>query len=287
MRLAAAGATVVVNNRVGAGDSAGAGSADAVVAEILAAGGDAVAEYSDVRDRGFPDSVLDLVRRRGRIDFLVANAAVSAPRMFHRSSAEEFDLTTSTNLGGTAHIAITCAAAMREQGFGRIVLVSSTAGLHGEPGVAAYAASKGALIAMGRTMAAEGATRGVLTNVVLPYALTRMTASNMSTQQELLLTPESVAPVVAALVDPSCTLNGQVLVCGANALRAVGTVEWGTVPLPPSRLNAADLQQAVASSRLCPPQEYEYAGKAYADFAADVAELAAFVELAPDGREAH
>ena len=84
--------------------------------------------------------------------------------MFHRSSPEDFAAVIRTNVLGTSQVASACAAAMRERGGGRIVLVASTAGLHGEPTVSAYAASKGAVIALGRTIAVEGAPRGVFAN---------------------------------------------------------------------------------------------------------------------------
>lgn len=166
--LARAGASVVVNNRNRVVDDDGLGPADHVVAEIRAANGEAVAEYSDVSDPAAAASMLDLaLARHGRIDFLVTSAAVSSPEMFHTTTPERFDAVTRTNIGGTAHIAAACSARMREAGFGRIVLVASTAGLHGEPTASAYTASKGAVIALGRAIAVEGERRGVLTNVVL------------------------------------------------------------------------------------------------------------------------
>jgi NAD(P)-dependent dehydrogenase (short-subunit alcohol dehydrogenase family) len=148
--LAAAGARVVVNNRND--------SADAVVAEIRAAGGEAVAEHSDVARPGAAESIVDIALHRfGRVDFLVASAGIARPEMFHRTTPERFDAVTATNLGGCAHLAMLCSRHMREAGFGRIVLVSSTAGRHGEP---TASASKGAIIALGRAIALEGVRRG-------------------------------------------------------------------------------------------------------------------------------
>ena len=80
--------------------------------------------------------------------------------MLHKTTAENLRLVMETNVVGTALVAAAASAVMREAGHGRIVLVASTAGLHGEPTVSAYAASKGAVIALGRTMAVEGAAEG-------------------------------------------------------------------------------------------------------------------------------
>jgi NAD(P)-dependent dehydrogenase (short-subunit alcohol dehydrogenase family) len=273
--LAAAGAKVVVNNRNREVDAAGLGPADHVVAEIIAAGGQAIAEHSDVTDPAAANGLLDLALDTwGRIDFLVANAAVSGTGMFHKSTPEQFDRVTAINIGGTAHVAMLCSARMREAGFGRLVLIASTAGLHGEPTAAAYSASKGALIALGRAIAVEGARRNVLTNLVLPYATTQMTDTGMHTDYRDVMTAESVAPVVTALVDPGSTVNGQVLVCAAGALRAATAVEFGPVALPGGAVTPAVLEALIDTSRAMPPTEYPEAQSAFLDFAKQAADLA-------------
>lgn len=230
LHLAGLGARLVVNNRNRVVDENGLGPADHVVREIRDAGGEAVAEHGDVADpataRHLVELALDIW---GGIDACVTSAAVSGPAMFHRSSPEAFEAVIRTNVLGTAQVAAACSAVMRERRHGRIVLVASTAGLHGEPTVSAYAASKGAVIALGRTVAAEGAGRGVFTNVLLPYALTQMTESGMASEHRHLMDPAAVAPVVAALCDPRSTLNGEVIVAAGGGLRSADSVEWGTV----------------------------------------------------------
>jgi NAD(P)-dependent dehydrogenase (short-subunit alcohol dehydrogenase family) len=269
--LAASGAQVVVNNRNRVVDADGLGPADHVVAEILAAGGQAVAEYSDVSEPAAATAMLDrALQTYGRIDFLVTSAAISAPAMFHRSTPEQFDAVIRTNVSGTAHIAAACSVAMRAAGFGRIVLIASTAGLHGEPTASAYTASKGAVIALGRAIAVEGARRNVLTNMVLPYATTQMTDAGMADQYRDIMTAESVAPVVTALVDPESTLNGQVLVCAAGGLRAASSVEWGTVRLPSGAVSAAQLGELISQSRESEPREYREAILGFQDLATDL-----------------
>lgn len=271
LHLAAAGATVVANNRNREVDDAGLGPADHVVAEIRAAGGDAVAEHSDVADpaaaRAMFECAMDIT---GRIDFLVTSAGISTPTMFHKSSTDAFDRVIATNLSGTAHIAMLCAAHMRSNTFGRIVLVSSTAGLHGEPTASAYTASKGAITTLGRAIAVEGGARNVLTNVLMPYATTQMTDTGMNESYREAMTSASVAPVVTALVDPQSTLNGQIVVAAGGAIRAASAVEFGTVELPGRSVSPQELEQLLALSRSATPREYPEAQSAFLDFAAEI-----------------
>lgn len=272
LHLAASGAAIVVNNRRRVADADGRWPADAVVGEITAAGGNAVAEYSDVADPASGRAMLDLALERfGRIDFLVTSAGIGPREMFHKSSPDRFDEALATNVSGSAYVTLACCAAMREAGFGRIVLVSSGAGLHGEPTASAYSASKGAIIALARAIAGEGQRRNVLTNVLLPYADTQMT-EGMHDGLRPLMTPEAVAPVVTALVDPECMLNGQILVSCAGGLRSAGTVEYGTVRLPSGPLTPAALASLIEASRRAPVHEYADAMSAFLDLAGDLSD---------------
>ena len=140
--LARQGAKVVVNNRNRVTDADGRGPADHVAAEIVAAA----------------------VERWGRLDICVANAAIGPGGMFHKQPAAQFGEVLEINLQGSVRLARAAMAVMRPAGYGRIILVGSTGGLHGDVGLSAYAASKGGLLAFGRSLAAEGAGKGVLTN---------------------------------------------------------------------------------------------------------------------------
>lgn len=270
LHLAERGARVVVNNRNRIVDDQGLGPADHVVAEIRALGGEAVAEHGDVTD---PATARDLVELAlgtwGRLDGCVTSAAVSSPAMFHKSTPEDFASVLRTNVLGTSQIAAACSAVMRERRHGRIVLVASTAGLHGEPTVSAYAASKGAVIALGRTIAVEGAPRGVFTNVLLPYALTQMTDSGMDPRHRELMDPAAVAPIVAALCDPASTLNGEVIVAAAGGLRVAEAAEYGTVRHD-GALDPAGLADLVERSRKGPAHRYSHAQDAFQDFAGEL-----------------
>ncbi|MFC5677056.1 SDR family NAD(P)-dependent oxidoreductase [Aeromicrobium endophyticum] len=273
LHLASLGAAVVVNNRHRVVDADGRSASDHVVDEIVAAGGRAVADHGDVSDPATSEAlVAAALDTWGRLDICVTSAAVSAPQMFHSTTAENFAQVMAINVTGTALVAGAAMRVMRAAGHGRIVMVASTAGLHGEPTVSAYAASKGAVIALGRTAAAEGARRGVLTNVLLPYATTQMTEQNMDPRFAASMRAELVAPVVGALVDPASTLNGQVVVAAGAGLRVADAVEGGTVLLPDSpTLTGAQLAELLGRSRSGPFHTYEHAQEAFQDFAAELA----------------
>ena len=106
--------------------------------------------------------------------------------------------------------------------------------------------------------------------MVLPYATTQMTDTGMAPQYRDLMDAALVAPVVTALVDPTSSLNGQVLVAGGGGLRVAGVVEWGTVALPSARLTPGGLAELVQRSRTSRPHEYPDALQAFFDFAGEL-----------------
>ena len=161
LALARQGAKVVVNNRNRVTDADGRGPADHVAEQITAAGGEAVAEHSDAADPAGGEAIVAAaVERWGRLDICVANAAIGTGGMFHKQPAAQFGEVLEINLHGSVRLARAAMAVMRPAGYGRIILVASTGGLHGDVGLSAYAASKGGLLAFGRSLAAEGAAKG-------------------------------------------------------------------------------------------------------------------------------
>ena len=272
LALARQGAKVVVNNRNRVVDADGRGPADQVADQITKAGGEAVAEYSDAADPGSGQAMVAAARQRwGRLDICVANAAIGAGGMFHRQAAEQFDEVLAINLLGSIRLARAAMAVMRPAGYGRIILVASTGGLHGDIGLSAYAASKGGLLAFGRSLAAEGAAKGVLTNLLLPYALTQMTEAQitddgMPSAARKHLEPDAVAPVLTALASQDCRLNGEYIVTGGGRLRRASVVEWGTVSLPNDPdLSPGQLETLLAQSRAGEPKEFRVSVEAFND----------------------
>jgi NAD(P)-dependent dehydrogenase (short-subunit alcohol dehydrogenase family) len=271
LALARQGARVVVSNRNRTVDDDGQGPADHVTAEIAAAGGEAVADYGDAADPAAGRAaVRTAVERWGRLDICVANAAIGTPGMFHRQPVPEFDEVLEINLAGSIRLARAAMAVMRPAGYGRIILVASGGGLHGDIGLSAYAASKGGLLAFGRSLAAEGAGKGILTNLLLPYALTQLTQTGMPADVRNQMDPDSVAPVLTALASEDCRLNGEYIITGGGRLRRASVVEWATVGLPPGPdLSPRQLADLLADSAHGAPREYRVAADAFADLVAD------------------
>jgi hypothetical protein len=122
------------------------------------------------------------------------------------------------------------------------------------------------MLALGRTLAAEGEARGVLTNVLLPYALTQMTSAGMPPAARPQLDPDLVAPVLTALASPDGRLNGEYVITGGGRLRRASAVEWDTVFLPNEPdLHPGQLQAFLAESRSGQPHEYRVAVDAFND----------------------
>ena len=267
LALARQGAKVVVNNRNRVMDADGRGPADHVAAEIMAAGGEAVAEYSDAAD---PAAGRRWSRRRwsagdGWTSAWPTRRSASGG-MFHKQPAAQFGEVLEINLHGSVRLARAAMAVMRPAGYGRIILVASTGGLHGDVGLSAYAASKGGLLAFGRSLAAEGAGRGVLTNMLLPYALTQMTDAGMPPAAGSSMEPDAVAPVLTALASEECRLNGEYIVTGGGRLRRASVVEWGTVLLPNGPgLSPDQLRSPAGTSGRGEPREFRVSVDAFND----------------------
>ncbi|MGH8286792.1 MAG: SDR family NAD(P)-dependent oxidoreductase [Steroidobacteraceae bacterium] len=224
--LASRGARVVVNNRRRVVDDEGFATAEQVVRAIRTAGGEAVASFDDVAEPESGERMVALALDTwGRLDILVNNAGVDQHRAFHNLSVAEFRRIFDINFYGSVYVAHAAFAHMRQAGYGRIVMSTSSAGLHGMHGLSAYAASKAALIGLTKTLALEGKARGVLVNAVAPYATTQMTESHGDAELLREMRPELVAPLVAYLVSERSRLNGEVIVGGKGWFRRAASVE--------------------------------------------------------------
>ncbi len=217
-QAAADGARVVVNNRIRPGAS---DSAARTVQEITDAGGTAVAETSDVEADGAAEAmVARAIEAYGRLDAVIFNAGISGDAArFSEMPASEFRRVLEINF--FANIAITQAARahLEASAAGRMVYVSSSAGLYGVRGRTPYAASKGALTAFALTLADELKRTNVGVNVLVPYAATRMTASVEAPDIGVSLEPQRVAPVASWLASADCPVTGEIWVTGAGYVR--------------------------------------------------------------------
>lgn len=240
--LARRGARVVVNTRPR--PEGAPGSAEAVVDEIRAAGGEAVAcalavEAEDSGER-LRRTTLDAF---GRLDGLVNNAGTPEAQTLHRQTPASLRDGFEVNFFGAVTATLPIYRHLREHGGGRIVVTTSAAGLYGVHGMAGYSAAKAAAIGFMRVLALEGASRGVRANAVAPYALTGMTEAHVPPGVARRMPPEHVAPVVSWLMSPACPLNGETLVVGAGRVsRAVRIEAPGLAFDPPSGLTPDVLQ---------------------------------------------
>ncbi|BDG07716.1 SDR family NAD(P)-dependent oxidoreductase [Anaeromyxobacter paludicola] len=218
LALAREGARVVVND-VGSdrhGGGRGAEMADAVVAEIRAAGGEAAASYDSVATREGADGIVWTAQSKfGALDVLVNNAGILRDRTLLNMSEEDFRRVLAVHLEGTFFCTQAAARAMKVQGRGgRIVNTTSLSGLVGNFGQANYAAAKAGIYALTRVCAIELERIGVTVNAVAPVALTRMTSDlpMMKGVSEAELGPQHVSPVVVFLASELArTVTGQVV----------------------------------------------------------------------------
>ena len=178
--LAARGAAVVVNDLGGSFDGKGSSSsmADAVVAEIRAAGGKAVASYDSVATSAGGKAIIEkALDAFGRIDVLISNAGSLRNAPIDELPDDTLDAMIDVHLKGGFNVARPAFRLMKQQGYGRILFASSAAGVLGNEQQAAYGAAKAGLVGLMNILSLEGAAHGVKANALLPTAMSRMAAA--------------------------------------------------------------------------------------------------------------
>jgi NAD(P)-dependent dehydrogenase (short-subunit alcohol dehydrogenase family) len=192
--LASQGAKVAVNDLTQE-------AADRVAAEIVAAGGEAIGVAASVTDEAGVGAMVARVKDRwGRIDILISNAGILRDKSFAKMDLADFRLVVDVHLMGAAVCAKAVWETMREQGYGRIVMTTSSSGLYGNFGQANYGAAKMALVGLMQTLAIEGEKYGVRVNCLAPTAATGMTEGVLSQESLERLNPALVSPGLLALV---------------------------------------------------------------------------------------
>lgn len=264
--LAADGLAVVVNNRVREGQSDSAGD---VVAEIVAAGGYAAADRHDVTAAGAADAmVAAAVAAFGGIDVLVLNAGITGPiAKVGALDGASLRQVMETNFFANAALVNAALPWLRQRAGARIVFVSSTAGLHGLKGRAAYAASKGALNGYALSLADELRKAGIGVNVLMPYAATPMTAGTADDAAGV-LAPERCCAALLWLTRVDCAATGEIWVAGAGRFRRAAAMEsrgLGNAAATPEWVGA----QAAALADFAGARTYMGAEAAFADLFAD------------------
>jgi NAD(P)-dependent dehydrogenase (short-subunit alcohol dehydrogenase family) len=261
--ISSEGMAVLVNNRVrpGAEDSA-----EKVSEHVRSCGGVAAAERSDVADPAAPAAIVAAaVEHFGRLDALVLNAGVSGnARKVGELDSKDLRMVMETNFFAAVALVEAALPHLHRAGHGRILFISSTAGLHGIRGRSPYAASKGALTAFALSLAEEVRSAGIGVNILCPYAATAMT-SREGEAIDPRLHPDNAAAMAAYLVSSDCTDTGEIFIAGGRRYRRARTVESPCFTAPDNSLewisHNVELLKSMHGAR-----EYRGADRAFRDF---------------------
>ena len=230
LALAARGAKVVVNDLGVARDGEGssASPAQSVVAEIIAAGGEAIANGASVTDPAAVQAMVDeAVAKWGSVDILVNNAGVLRDKSFAKMTLEDFRFVVDVHLMGAVNCTKAVWDGMRERNYGRIVMTTSSSGLYGNFGQSNYGAAKMALVGLMQTLSIEGAKNNIKVSCLAPTAHTRMTEDLGAALPLEALGPELVTPGLLYLVSEDAP-SRVILAAGAGGFeRAYVTITQG------------------------------------------------------------
>lgn len=218
LELARRGAAVLVNDLGGSmrGEGADSGIADAVVHEILDAGGRAIASHDSVATvEGGARIVGAAVEEFGRLDVVVSNAGIFHTAEFENLTPGEWTHMVNVHLHGAFYLSQPAYRVMQSQGYGRFVFISSSAGLFGQPNSAHYAAAKSGVLGLSNVIAIEGAPHGISANCVLPFGYSRMVSETVGDRDQMgealpfldAIDPEQVVPIVVFLASRDCEVT--------------------------------------------------------------------------------
>ena len=220
LELAKRGAKVVVNDLGGTVDGSGGSlsAADAVVQEIEAAGGEAMANGANVAKQEDVKAMVEATMEKwGRVDILINNAGILRDKSFGKMEWADFEAVINVHLLGSALCAHSVFPIMKEQEFGRIVMTSSSSGLFGNFGQTNYAAAKMGVVGLMNTLKLEGAKYNVHTNSIAPTATTRMTEHLFPAEFAEKLDPKYIIPAVIFLASEKAP-NGEILEAGGGVV---------------------------------------------------------------------
>lgn len=236
--LAERGAKVIVNDLGGTLDGEGTDTtpAQAVVDDITASGGEAIANYNSVAEWDSANKIIKAaIDNFGRIDILINNAGILRDKSFLKMELDDYHKVMSVHLDGTFYCTKAAFAHMKEQGYGRIVSTASAAGLYGNFGQVNYGAAKMGIAGMMNCLAQEGARYNVKANTVVPTAGTRLTFTVLPEDVIGKVKPEYVAPVVAWLCSDQCDQNGTIISAGGGYFSRAAIVEAPGVVFDPDQ----------------------------------------------------
>lgn len=222
LALARRGAKVLVNDLGGAVDGSGrsVSAAQAVVDEIRAFGGEAMANGASVTDFAAVQAMVQqAIDAWGRVDILINNAGILRDKSFAKMELEDFRQVVDVHLMGAVHCCKAVWPIMQAQNYGRIVMTTSSSGLYGNFGQSNYGAAKMALVGLMQTLALEGAKYHIHVNALAPTAATRMTEGLMPEAVLAALKPKAVVPAMLVLAHTSAPTR-TILCAGAGGFEA-------------------------------------------------------------------
>lgn len=248
--LASRGAKVVVNDLGGSVDGSGSDqkTADKIVDEIKAAGGEAVASYDGVDTmEGAEKIVKTAIDAFGKLDILINNAGILRDVSFVKMTEEDWNKVLQVHLTGTMNVSKAAWPHLRNNSFGRVVNTTSAAGLYGNFGQANYSAAKLGIVGLTKTLSHEGAKYNIKANVIAPIAKSRMTETIMPPNVLEKLLPEYVSALVLILCSEELEDSAQVYAVGGGYFSRVAIVEGEGIGIPTDKITPEAIKEQWAA----------------------------------------